>query len=63
MEDQEKLKCEKCGIEMAIMEAKYAKTKEEGQSADKTSCYPVYYCCMNETCENYGKNIKILKKF
>ena len=56
------MKCPKCGIKMEVRKALYAHNQEEGQPADKSKFYPVYYCCMNENCENFGKNVKILRE-
>jgi len=48
-------KCEKCDKEMKKSD-RYAHSKGEGEAAhngpDKIS-----YCCMDEKCKNFGKNI------
>jgi hypothetical protein len=49
-------KCEKCGCEMK-KSGPYLPRKEEGEPAHKDPL-PVYYCCLNKECENFGKNFK-----
>ena len=55
--ENEKNKCKKCGLEMK-KSGPYLHVKEEGQPAHKGPS-PVYYCCMNKQCANYGKVIKV----
>jgi hypothetical protein len=55
--ENEKNKCKKCGSEMK-KSGPYLHVKEEGQPAYKGSS-SVYYSCMNEKCEDYGKVIEV----
>lgn len=58
MENKE-YKCKKCGSKME-KGGPYLPRKEEGEPAHKGPL-PVYYTCMNEKCENFGKSIEVLE--
>ena len=51
------MKCTKCNKDMK-KSGPYAPIKKEGQPSYKGSL-PVYYCCMNEKCSEFGKNITV----
>ena len=56
----EKINCKKCEQEMK-KSGPYLHRKDEGEPAHKGPRV-IYYCCMNEKCENVYKNIEILEK-
>lgn len=60
MAKEKKIKCRKCGQEMK-KSGPYSHCKDEGESAYKGP-HTVYYCCMNEKCENFYKTIKIMEE-
>lgn len=62
MNEGNKSKCEKCGQEMK-KSGPYLHYKGEGEKIyDGPDKNKVYYCCMNEKCENFYKNIEIIEK-
>ena len=58
--ENKQYKCKKCGCKMK-KSGPYLPRKEEGEPAHKGHL-PVYYCCMNENCDNFMKSIGVLEK-
>ena len=60
--EKNKLKCEKCGQEMKKSGPYLHREGEDGSVYDGPDKNKVYWCCMNEKCEDFYKSIETIER-